>query len=150
MQVFLAQMRFFIADCEKLMDNTDIILERLNVARKKLKLKHKDLADILGLSPSSVSSAFSRKSMKISKIKLLANELHINTTWLFEGKGDMFVSFQNNIRENDLEYNLKLSRVELINLVINQQKLIESKDELLAAKDKMIAQLNELILTYKK
>ncbi len=131
------------------MDNTQIIIKRLDAARKQLKLKHKDLAQILELSTSSVSSAFSRKSMKTSKIKLLANELNINKDWLFHGKGDMFSSSQGTLQDNDLEYNLKLSRVELVNLVINQQKLIESKNQLIDTKDRIIEELNKLLEAYK-
>ncbi len=132
------------------MDNTKIIVKRLDTARKQLKLKHKDLAEILELSTSSVSSAFSRKSMKISKIKLLANELSINKDWLFHGKGEMFGTNHKLVHENELEYTLQKSKTELVNLVIHQQNIIKANEQLLKAKDDLINQLTEVINAYKK
>lgn len=132
------------------MDSTQIIVKRLDVARRQLKLKHKDLAEILELTTSSVSSAFSRKSMKISKIKLLAHELSIDKDWLFHGKGEMFGPSHKLVNENELEYTLQKSKTELVNLVIHQQNIIASNEALLKAKDDLIKQLNEVINTYKK
>lgn len=132
------------------MDNTQIIVKRLDAARKQLKLKHRDLAEILALTTSSVSSAFSRKSMKISKIKLLASELGISKDWLFYGNGEMFASNSKLVQENELEYTLHRSKAELANLIMQQQNIINSNVELLKAKDDLIKQLTEVINAYKK
>ncbi len=125
------------------MDDIAVIVKRLDEARRKLGLNHKDLGDILGVTKSSIGSAFSRKSMKISKIKLLANELNINYFWLTTGKGEMFIQDSGIVNENNPIYNKANCRkcIDKDIIIEFQNNVISTKDELINAKDEIIESL---------
>ena len=133
------------------MDEIKVIMGRLNTARKKLNVTHKELGEILGVSKSSIGSAFSRKSMKISKIKLLANELDISFIWLTTGKGEMFINSPNLVQESDVTYKVQCRKCIDKDIIVEyQNNIISSKDELLLAKDQIIENLKAEIAQLKK
>ncbi len=119
------------------MDDRADIIERLDKARRLLGKNHEDLGEILGLTKSAVGSAFSRKSMKISKINLIAKELDINLNWLTTGEGRMF---NHSLSDGDLTYNTSnCNNCEgLENTIQNLKKIITANEDLVHAKNEII------------
>ncbi len=123
------------------MDKIEIVVGRLDVARKRLGKNHADIAEILGLAKSSIGSAFSRKSMKVYKIKLLAQELDINFDWLSTGNGDMFITKNTkDIEDTNLTY-----QVTKCVSCDSKEDIIESLKALILAKDEIINAKNHII-----
>ncbi len=134
------------------MDDIAVIIKRLDEARRKLGLNHKDLGEILGVTKSSIGSAFSRKSMKISKIKLLANELDINYFWLTTGKGEMFIPEEAMVNENNPTYNKGNCKkcIDKDIIIDYQNNVITTKDKLINAKDEIIEGLKRELAALRK
>jgi len=133
------------------MDDIEIIVKRLDTARRKLGVKHKDLAEILGVTKSSVGSAFSRKSMKVAKIKLIASELNISYFWLSTGKGEMFVKDIDVVNDNGMIYNQSNCRkcIDKDIIIEYQNNVISTKDDLILAKEEIIERLKTEITALK-
>ena len=133
------------------MDEISVIVKRLDKARRRLGVNHKELGEILGVTKSSIGSAFSRKSMKIAKIKLIANELNISYFWLTTGKGDMFLTNSEVVNDPGVTYQTSCRKCIDKDIIIEyQNNVIRTKEELLAAKDEIIENLKSELARHRK
>jgi len=62
--------------------------ERLNYARKQLRLTYKEMSAIVDLKGDAIRLAITRNSVRDVYINILCKELGINKNWLLNGEGD--------------------------------------------------------------
>lgn len=119
----------------------NIIGARLALFRKNVGLKQSEFAKLLGKGQSAISHIESGKnSLEIELLRVLADKLDLNPSWIILNQGEMFLS--KNIESELTVHNESLERE---NGLLN--KYVASLEELIKNKDTLIEKLQRLQAT---
>lgn len=99
------------------------MIDRIREIREKIFKTQSNMADCLGLKAQNISDYERGKAFfRPATVSLLINKYNINSNWLFTGRGNMLLSDNDKVNNNDIIQQLqdRVKELEIENKVLKE------------------------------